>query len=300
MKKLLAMALIILVSFAFIGCGGDDSPSTVTYTGSTTQATVTSSNAEEIMTTAFESAAMAGDMAGGAAENIGGSSKAVMLAKNITMDLFRQAENAKAAQTVTNTVSGQCGGTMTYTVTVDDVALTVSGTFTYSNYNDCEDTINGVMILTGSMTGQEISFTITISNFVLQSSTDYIGMNGTVTMTGTPDTSFTMTMDLEAIDYNTNETIKIEDYNLSITSSGINDSITVSGTFYHSDFGYVTLSTPTPLVMPIDGDHPISGVMVVRGANSGARLTASGTTYTIDVDADGDGTYELGPLTGTW
>ena len=70
--------------------------------------------------------------------------------------------------------------------------------------------------------------------------------------------------------------------------------IEIAGTFYHPDFGYVTLSTPEPMVLHDGDEWPESGTLIVTGASgSKAKLTANDhLTCTVDVDGDGDGTYE--------
>jgi len=60
------------------------------------------------------------------------------------------------------------------------------------------------------------------------------------------------------------------------------------------DFGYVTLSTPEAFVLHDGDEWPESGTLTVTGANdSNAKLTANDhLTCTVELDSDGDGTYE--------
>jgi hypothetical protein len=70
--------------------------------------------------------------------------------------------------------------------------------------------------------------------------------------------------------------------------------IEIAGTFYHPDFGYITLSTPEPFVLHDGDEWPESGTLIVTGANdSKAKLIAiDHLTCTVEVDSDGDGIYE--------
>lgn len=70
--------------------------------------------------------------------------------------------------------------------------------------------------------------------------------------------------------------------------------VTASGRFYNADNGYVDFSTPTPMYIDANAANPTSGVMLFTGSNgSKARLTVNANgSYLIEVDADGDGSYE--------
>ena len=86
----------------------------------------------------------------------------------------------------------------------------------------------------------------------------------------------------------------IKDYSITIDEFAGYVEIEMVGAFYHPDFGYVTLSTPEPLVLHDGDEWPESGTLIVKGANdSKAKLTAiDHLICTVEVDRDGDGTYE--------
>ena len=70
--------------------------------------------------------------------------------------------------------------------------------------------------------------------------------------------------------------------------------VEIFGTFYHPDYGYVTVSTPDPFIV-YDGDGwPNSGTLLMVGANNTkAKLTAiDETRCRIEADTDGDGVYD--------
>ena len=86
----------------------------------------------------------------------------------------------------------------------------------------------------------------------------------------------------------------IQNYSITIDEFAGYVEVEIVGTFYHPDFGYVTLATPEPLVLHDGDEWPESGTLTVTGANdSKAKLTAiDHLTCTVEVDHNGDGTYE--------
>lgn len=126
-----------------------------------------------------------------------------------------------------------------------------------------------------------------------------------------------------------NKTYKYSDYTLTSeeirTKSEVSYSFTmtgVTGRFYHPNFGYVDVTTPSPfdlismksplkmLAMIMDDPnvlYPTEGTLVISGANdsaakievlAGDSFDTSG--YTITADANGDGTFEIGPMENSW
>jgi hypothetical protein len=126
-----------------------------------------------------------------------------------------------------------------------------------------------------------------------------------------------------------NKTYKYSDYTLAseeiITKSKVSYSSTmtdVSGRFYHPDYGYVDVTTPSlldlismknplKLLDRIMSDpnvlYPTEGTLAISGAkNSAAKIEVFAgesfdtSGYTITADADGDGTFEIGPIENAW
>jgi hypothetical protein len=75
----------------------------------------------------------------------------------------------------------------------------------------------------------------------------------------------------------------------------------LSGKIYLHDYGYVVISTSTPFRYLAGSTYPSIGTMIVTGSSNGrARLTViDSASYNVDVDADGDGTYEIS-TSHTW
>ena len=69
----------------------------------------------------------------------------------------------------------------------------------------------------------------------------------------------------------------------------------ISGRFYHPDYGYVDIETINTLRIYYTAIWPYTGVLVASGDNSSLMIDCEGNgplTYTLSVDANGDGIYE--------
>lgn len=89
----------------------------------------------------------------------------------------------------------------------------------------------------------------------------------------------------------TGKTYWIKDYAYSITS-GSPQTLTITGTYYDHDYGYVTISTLTPLQVTSLNTWPTAGVLLFSGSNgSKARMTFTFSGYTVEVDTNGNGSF---------
>jgi hypothetical protein len=94
----------------------------------------------------------------------------------------------------------------------------------------------------------------------------------------------------------------MEDYLITDLSGDSEEDIEISGKFYSPDYGYVTLSTQQTFIILTDDDYPSEGVLIATGVGgTQARLTAlSSTTYKVEADTNGDGTYEYDSDALSW
>jgi hypothetical protein len=81
----------------------------------------------------------------------------------------------------------------------------------------------------------------------------------------------------------------------------------VSGKYYHPDYGYVNISTPTAFriysgsVWPSQGVLMLDGKTGIAGGSTRARLTViSSNAYEVEADTDGDGTYDWNSGSLNW
>jgi hypothetical protein len=294
------------------GGGGDGSAPTVSYTGSTLQATVTDGNASALAGGAFVS----GDA--GASANVLGTSEVVsqpvqqrsikvasVLRSAVSKIDLRSASSAAAGtiQQESNTVSGPCGGTFSYTISVDDVTGAFNGTLSFSAY--CEvpgESISGQVSFSGLIDLVTPSFTslqFTATYLALTDGGKSFAIAGTVAFSFS-GAAATVTENF-AIQDGSGKVYQVQNLVITLTDTGSQKQETLSGRFYHPDHGYVDVVTTVTFVVPLGSAYPTSGSLTINGASgTKAVLTAlADGTYTLDIDTDGDGSLET-HLTGNW
>ena len=303
-----------VISIIGSGGGGGDGGSTqtpITYTGLTTQAEVADTNAEVLVAGAFGAGRTGSAFSGtGAVEKSSDGNIDTFRTLRITqalkgavlqVDLSAIPGPPFVGASSSGSVSGPCGGSASYTIQYDDSTGTFSGTFTFSSYCD-----SGVVI-TGSAT---VSGTVNTGTSTFESVRfDFSNLSdGSSTLNGYLDIDFTVSpirIDFDAFLKNnaTSKVYWVSNYVMFVTiGSNYVDGNISSGNYYDPDYGYVTVTTPTPFRLYDTDSWPSSGDMVVTGTgNKKVRLTAiSNTQCQIDADLDGDGTYESGPTTYNW
>jgi len=275
---------------------------------------VTAANATQVSATALKPA-----VGGGALATAGGlETTAAPQARAVTRALLAVARDSKTQLSASQSVVGavaqtvQCtyGGSVTRDISADGT----SGTFAY---NACSfvpgETISGSISVTGVSSASDgshfsgnfsvdITFTETgfaplriVGSFSIDENCNTSTHDCTSNFTGTSlgaqqgnETWFiTNFMIREALVHNTqNNTQNVTvTFNYAVSSTALN--------------GSVTVSTSTPFQMLTSARHPYTGVVVATGKNnSKVRLTVLGSDPTapgqvqIEVDADGDNTYE--------
>jgi hypothetical protein len=306
---------VLTAFFLLSSCGGGGSSGsssgggTNTYSGLTTPAQVTEDNAEEILLSAYSG----GDLGSG----ISGAFSAVDVRKAQTpgalvvqrvalqvKELVQVASvevcpAASAVETQNIDIDGDCGGSLTGTINVNDETGAMSGSFTYSDFCEMGARMNGTISFTGTMDLEsgEFSLDMTCTNLTEVDAEFGINvtMSGTVTLQAT-ETSMTMIMDIYMRDNAAAETFLMEDYTLTMVMDEYEyyAETTISGRLYCSEYGYVTLSTTDTIIVYEYDEYPSQGAFVATGASgSRARLTfVSSEAYRIEVDEDGNGEYE--------
>jgi hypothetical protein len=311
-NKLFLFIIGFTLAFAFAGCSGggggsDDSgggASGLTYSGVMTPALVDESNAEEITGGAFATGLIGDGMVGLSVDqqidsyhirNFRSVKVPIVLSDSLNLVDFTSASSGgiqAATQTESDIIEGSCGGTMSYSVSVDDAQGTFNGSFTFSDYCNDGAIINGAARFNGKMdvdSGNFIEATFSFDNL----SGGELILDGEIQIdfAATPNV---VTFNAYGKDPVTGAVFWIQNYSITIDEFAGYVEIEMAGTFYHPDFGYVILSTPEPLVLHDGDEWPESGTLIVTGANdSKAKLTAiDHLTCTVEVDRDGDGTYE--------
>jgi len=302
------------------GGGGDGAAGTtgITYTGITSQASLTIGNGEEIGTTAYQN--------GGSTQGLGtvlsstteveqaqanNNPKTAALAKTLlgainkiqlptSVDAKRY---SRAVVTETDSFPGECGGTASFSISVDDVSGDFSGSFTFSSYCELGDVMNGNLSFSGNININTLAFgtmTMTMTSLTVSTGNDSFTVDGS--MSFNPSNSpLAITMDMKLKDNSTEQIFWTENFSLTIVEAFTYEDLSMAGRFYHPDHGYVDITTPTPFHYTGTNEFPYPGVMIATGANgSTTTLTSlSITSYQIDIDEDGDSVIDQ-TTTGNW
>jgi hypothetical protein len=290
------------------GTGGSDSSTAnlpAVYTGITSQATVTTSNAKAVSLSAYSGSQMASsfDVLGKAATDSNDQSPllqevAGILEINVSTIVQESKTSAKiveATSTSQNTINGY-NGSFKYTINVDTTSGSFSGTLTYLQYMSTSSSIS----MTGNVTFSGVinqatsiftSFNMTMTGVTISSGSTSISMTGAFANSISGSTK-TYTTTMAITDNVSNGTTLLKDYTLQL----IGNSLTITGTYYDPTYGYVVISTATPLTVSYLSATPTSGRLICTGSNgTKARLTFVSGGYTVETDNAGNGSYVVVP-----
>ncbi len=283
MKQHLHLYLLLGFSLSLVACGGGgggsstSSSSSINYTGSSSAANIDSNNAQNITGDSTTSGAVGGTASSVATVNADGQTKKTgtsiisQAVVNAVENRIDATDSGTLAATVSsNTVAGSCGGSETFTINVDSTTNAFNGSMSFANYCDTDVIISGSATLSGT----------------IDTSTTRISIN--------------MTFNSLLIENKTRKRIfKAENYKIVISDnySTSSFSVSLSGKFYHPDYGYVMLSTITPLQYSGSSEWPSSGKLKVTEDGTApvdsATLSVIDTTqYQVDVDISNDGSID--------
>lgn len=302
-RLLLMFAALSMVA----GCGGGGGSSSggSGYTGVTTQAVVTSSNAKALSADAYTGGQLSASASGMAKDATGGGGEAALLQQASTILKNSVATVVGSSHPVAKVVAATVqdtrtdygySGSITSSITYDQASGAFSGSITFSQYRDVSTSpmLSGSISFSGMYSQANGSFTsLTISIGGLTGIADgrSFGLAGSVSY-GTVGASETVSMSVVLTDMLSGRTYWVKDYALVLTGT----SLTLSGTYYDPVHGYVVISTVTPLTVATVDALPTSGQLLFSGSNgTRARLTFTASGYVVEVDATGTGTYVVVP-----
>jgi len=303
-KTLLILAGVLLLA----GCGGGGGSSaggSSGYTGVTTQAAVTTSNAKALSADAYAGSQLSVAASGVAKEATDGSGQSALLqeaagllersVKTIVATPTSSAKVAAATATAQNTVNG-FSGSFTYSISYDQVSGAFNGTITFSQYKDTSTSpsVTGSIAFSGvysQSTGTFSSLNISLSNLIGTNGSRSYSLAGSVAYS-TSGATKTATISVVLTDNVSSRTYWVKDYALVLTGS----TLTIAGTYYDPIHGFVVISTVTPLTVTTIDAMPTSGQLLFSGSNgTKARLTFTGLGYTVEADTAGNGMYVVVP-----
>lgn len=314
--SLMAYSTVALV-LSIAGCGGGDSPPVsaatqsnaagITYTGKTSQAVITASNAKALSSDAYHGVQTVSSVA--AVSKTADDSQpspprlqelSKTLESGIQAAVTKSIYSAKvAAAMVAETING-ASGYYRYTIEVNQTTGAFSGSLVFSQYKSYANSA----IISGSVDcygGYDKSNQIFTSLTITMKGLSGTWNGGIETITGTisidqAGPAKTITISAGFLDAASNCTYCFKDLIFTLTGT----SLTVSGTYYDPNYGYVVISTVTPLTSSAFADSAASGQLLFTGSNgSKARLTFTGSGDMVEVDTAGNDDFVVVSATTT-
>lgn len=314
-------ALILLFTSCGGGGGGADvgtvansNPPPITYSGQTQAAQITTDNAKQLVYNVLGENESSGPISRtiSTAENQAASAAIVSknlrrLYRRIPIEEMRSDEKAESARAfpVNETEICPAGGSVTYTGSVNEDG-TGEVDIVYRNCSDGEGTTDGSFHYRvdafDSFHLLETDATISRINLAVTGPGMSYDLGGSVHIQVDLNSSTErVTENLVVRDNLTGIFVKSEDFkSVAIFDdlfSPTNYSMTVEGRIYDSRYGYVELTTLSPLnYLTMDQIHPDAGACLRLTGSGGASIVVtvlSGSILKIELDLDLDGAAEL-------
>lgn len=297
-KNLRTVFVILAGAIALAACGGGGGSSSggnspAGYSGNTQAAVIDAQTAGEIALGAYEAGELQAEMGIAPTGAMGSLALAETFSASLAAQDLAQAASVSTAMQ-TQTTHGDCGGSMTQSIS-SDASGNFSGSMNFANYCSADVTMNGSMTFSGAydINAQTMSFTLNFNSLTTTMGGESFTSSGSMSMNISMDMENpgpgSYTMNMVVIDPVTGEDCWLKDYTMTMTPGSGSSDVTVSGRFYHYEFGYVDISTVQDIQVPDYGDYPQSGVIRFDGADgTWATLTFTGSGgYTV---AASDGT----------
>ncbi|MBL3588471.1 MAG: hypothetical protein JMN24_01590 [gamma proteobacterium endosymbiont of Lamellibrachia anaximandri] len=306
--RYLGIILGVTLILGACGGGGGDGGATAAYTGNRALADVTVANGNTLANGGL-----------GASKSVGGVVNVTarpqaevsaepngsfilgtinVITNVVNHSLGKTASRASSqARTESGTINCSLGGSIHFSLDIPDSGNNFSG---YMDFNGCTEAgiaIDGRVDISGTVAGDTMgSLTLTISNsspLVITSGGDSVTFIGTLAMQINGATTTTVT---NLLVINGDGRVEmLENFTVVFTDGqGGNDSLAISGRYYHPVEGYVEITTPVTMLMRPFDVWPFFGTMLLTGsAGSIAQIDIiNNAQYTLSIDEDGDGNWE--------
>ena len=320
MHRLVVCVSILSLVSLFTACSGggssDSGTPVLTYSGRTSAAAISEDNAGTLAASALDAGSSNSAFSLNGFAALGGADPGADAAgRPLLFGIARTLEDAAgfvdlsgapepdvsaATQSESGSLQGSCGGSASYSISVDRDTGTFSGNFTFSGYCADDLTVSGSASFSGVVntgTEQLESFTFSFSAITATSGSESVTMNGSIAISVSAST---VTMNMTIQDNTSGWMCKVVNYQMVVTDSGAYSEYSVSGRFFDQDYGYVDLETNQPFIVYSGDEYPSSGQLTLYGeiGSAGGRTSAvltavDATRCRVEVDGDGDGTYEV-------
>ncbi len=326
-KPIRTVGAILSTAVLLAGCGGGggDAGSTTPPPG-TAALRITQTNyvrtAQEMLGTVLYVRDTAGFVTGAQIADEGLLLNAVRSQIARLPQRFKQATPRLVGAQIVETETCSGGGSVTTTLddtnNNQDVDAGESVRLVFSNCVELGVRIGGALglkldTLSGDMDSNVFSFsaTATLENFAVSASGVASTGSGQIRISEASTGIFNQTLTLEVASLTTSvsigaETIARTGTDLRMTQvrapvgSSYNETLSVSGKIASSalESRVVTLATLTPFMRSANASYPASGRAIATGdAGSSVRITAQNATQVlVELDADGNGIYEISVL----
>ena len=314
MFKWLANAVILMIALmALAGCGGsggDDSG----YTGKTSAAALSQSNAGEMSTAVLDGVATISTLGGiaKATADSGGAYNAMplrslsdILVGSVVRSLSKPVSAKTVADAVSSTENGYYGS-FSYSGTFDSATGAFAVTITFDNYQETADSlvIQGAVSVSGTVQNStrnanfyRLTFVIDdlwVGGLYYHDSGPFLHARGKIMTEDINGGEKTTSASLVFTEVATRKSYWYKDFVMASSPVMSPDGFrgfrsTMNGTFYHPVHGRVAVTTPEPLSVNVYGDPMY--ILLTGDNGSKIRLTYVDTEYTVEVDADGMGNY---------
>lgn len=257
------------------GGGGGGSDSGSGYSGNTQAAVINEQNASEIAQDAYETG-----------DDVGTDSSILAEALATSLNSPNLAQAAHSAGAMNQPIMGNCGGSMTPSISSNAAGTSFSGSMNFGNYCSDDVTINGSMTFSGYKQDTEtFSFTLRLNSLTMTVGSESTTRDGSISLTMNvmdpyAPITYTMTMNTETP---TGEVCRLEGYKMTVTPKSGYDLVTVEGRYYYGDLGYVDIYTDQDLQVSDAYAYPLGGKLRFVGNGTWATMIfTGGGNYVID------------------
>ncbi|NTU59920.1 MAG: hypothetical protein HGA98_02550, partial [Deltaproteobacteria bacterium] len=196
------------------------------------------------------------------------------------------------------TTPGTCGGQRTSDGTSDAATGTFSGTTVFSDY--CEDGLvyHGTVYFQGrsATAGNPVGTTTYWFRSLTLTADESLRLYGLLSSSYDDSTEQAdVRLDLVLQEPTSGSTAWLEGYHTTYRFSGSTLETRMTGRYHDPDYGYVNLSTESPLTADESDTEYTSGALLFRGTqDTWVKLFFDASGTSISADTDGDGVAEWG------
>ena len=320
-RRVAMIAAGAIWAFLAAGCGGSAGGTStgttpVSYSGLTEMALVTEGNAVSIASGSYLGTQSANTLSPFSEPKASPVTDPSTETRSLVLDLtgalrasmesleFDAGANGKIAAAAMQTASGNkigdCGGTAAYRFSYDENSGAFSGNLDFNGYCANQTQVDGATSFSGiydSATHRIDWYNLIFNSLTLTAGDQIFALDGELDCDLTTGSDVVISIDL-LVRNSANQVCWLNNYVIHVSGQ----TYTLTGRYYSPDYGYVDITTEIPLVIAEGDTYPSSGVLLLSGAGStAARLSAqSATTWRVQADTDGEGTYDYDSGEKSW